>query len=142
MLVRDVIQATVRVSGLTETRLLSHERTRRVARVRQVGMLVSSRVSPASLPSIGRRWGGRDHTTVVHAINRAQALVGAADQIAVETLTGLLEAIGLDALPAARPEGAAVRSDGRVALQSEIATLEIRLALARAKLAALTGAVQ
>ena len=47
--------------------LLSKKRTRNIARPRQVAMYLTKELTPASLPAIGDAFGGRDHTTVLHA---------------------------------------------------------------------------
>lgn len=54
--------------------LLSARRARDVARPRQVAMYLAKKLTPRSLPEIGRRFGGRDHTTVMHAVKRIDAL--------------------------------------------------------------------
>ncbi len=54
--------------------LLSARRAREVARPRQVAMWLAKRLTPRSLPEIGRRFGGRDHTTVMHAVKRIDEL--------------------------------------------------------------------
>jgi chromosomal replication initiator protein len=54
--------------------LLSARRSREVARPRQIAMYLAKRMTPRSLPEIGRRFGGRDHTTVMHAIKRIDEL--------------------------------------------------------------------
>ena len=54
--------------------LLSPRRAREVARPRQVAMYLAKRLTPRSLPEIGRRFGGRDHTTVMHAVKRIDEL--------------------------------------------------------------------
>lgn len=54
--------------------LLSASRARDVARPRQVAMYLAKKLTPRSLPEIGRRFGGRDHTTVMHAVKRIEAL--------------------------------------------------------------------
>ena len=56
------------------TDLLSARRAREVARPRQVAMYLAKRLTPRSLPEIGRRFGGRDHTTVMHAVKRIDEL--------------------------------------------------------------------
>jgi chromosomal replication initiator protein len=56
------------------TDLLSARRAREVARPRQVAMYLAKRLTPRSLPEIGRRFGGRDHTTVMHAVKRIEEL--------------------------------------------------------------------
>ncbi len=52
----------------------SQQRSRRIARPRQVAMFLAREITARSLPEIGRRFGGRDHTTVLHACRRIAAL--------------------------------------------------------------------
>jgi chromosomal replication initiator protein len=54
--------------------LLSARRTRDIARPRQVAMYLAKMLTPRSLPEIGRRFGGRDHTTVMHAVKQIEKL--------------------------------------------------------------------
>ena len=54
--------------------LLSARRARQVARPRQVAMYLCKQLTSKSLPSIGRKFGGRDHTTVMHAVKRIEEL--------------------------------------------------------------------
>ncbi|HEY1726076.1 MAG TPA: chromosomal replication initiator protein DnaA [Steroidobacteraceae bacterium] len=54
--------------------LLSKRRSRSVARPRQVAMALSKELTPLSLPEIGDAFGGRDHTTVMHACKRIKEL--------------------------------------------------------------------
>ncbi|MEC5385056.1 chromosomal replication initiator protein DnaA [Uliginosibacterium sp. H3] len=64
----DVIQKTVAdYYKLKLAELLSPKRTRNIARPRQIAMYLSKELTPASLPAIGEGFGGRDHTTVLHA---------------------------------------------------------------------------
>jgi len=56
--------------------MVSARRAREVARPRQVAMYLAKRLTPRSLPEIGRRFGGRDHTTVMHAVKRIESLRG------------------------------------------------------------------
>ena len=53
----------------------SSRRSRTVARPRQIAMFLSKNLTTRSLPEIGRKFGGRDHTTVIHAIKKVQELV-------------------------------------------------------------------
>ena len=53
---------------------VSKQRSRRVARPRQIAMYLSRKLTERSLPEIGRRFGGRDHTTVLHACKTIEAL--------------------------------------------------------------------
>jgi chromosomal replication initiator protein len=54
--------------------LLSRRRTRTIARPRQMAMALSKELTEHSLPEIGDAFGGRDHTTVLHACRRIEAL--------------------------------------------------------------------
>lgn len=54
--------------------LLSSRRARQVARPRQVAMFLAKQLTEKSLPNIGRQFGGRDHTTVMHAVKRVEEL--------------------------------------------------------------------
>jgi len=74
--------------------ILSPRRARSVARPRQVAMFLAKRLTSKSLPEIGRRFGGRDHTTVIHAVKKIEELRAVDNQIAedVELLRRMLEA--------------------------------------------------
>ena len=54
--------------------LLSKRRTRSIARPRQIGMALAKELTNHSLPEIGDAFGGRDHTTVLHACRRIASL--------------------------------------------------------------------
>jgi chromosomal replication initiator protein len=58
------------------TDMSSARRARAVARPRQVAMYLAKTLTLRSLPEIGRRFGGRDHTTVLHAVRKIEGLVG------------------------------------------------------------------
>ncbi len=60
----------------------SARRARSVARPRQVAMFLSKQLTARSLPEIGRKFGGRDHTTVMHAVRKVEELCEADPQIA------------------------------------------------------------
>jgi chromosomal replication initiator protein len=66
--------------------LLSARRARDVARPRQVAMYLAKKLTPRSLPEIGRRFGGRDHTTVMHAVKRIEELRAADREIDADVL--------------------------------------------------------
>jgi len=52
----------------------SRRRARAVARPRQVAMYLAKKLTPRSLPEIGRVFGGRDHSTVIHAVRTIEAM--------------------------------------------------------------------
>ena len=74
--------------------LMSARRAREVARPRQVAMYLAKKLTPRSLPEIGRRFGGRDHTTVMHAVKRIEELRASDREIDADVvrLTRLLDA--------------------------------------------------
>lgn len=79
--------------GLKVAELLSERRARDVARPRQIAMYLAKKMTPRSLPEIGRRFGKRDHTTVMHAVKRVEQLRADDPEIDsdVATLTRLLD---------------------------------------------------
>ena len=71
----DTIQKTVAEHyALKQADLISERRARAIARPRQVAMWLAKQITTRSLPDIGRRFGGRDHTTVLHAVRRIEQL--------------------------------------------------------------------
>jgi len=63
------IQELVSVSyGLHPKHMVSHERLRHIVWPRQIAMYLTRELTRRSLPAIGAAFGGRDHTTVIHAI--------------------------------------------------------------------------
>jgi chromosomal replication initiator protein len=73
--VTDIQAAVSRHFGISREELLSSTRTTRVAWPRQLAMYLARELTSESLPSIGRHFGGRDHTTVLHACRRANAKI-------------------------------------------------------------------
>jgi len=55
--------------------LSAHRRTAAVVKARQIAMYLAKTLTEMSLPEIGRRFGGRDHTTVLHAVRKIDALI-------------------------------------------------------------------
>ena len=78
---------------IRKAEMTSARRARDVARPRQVAMYLSKQLTPKSLPDIGRRFGGRDHTTVIHAVKQIEKLRACDPEIdaAVRLLTRQLE---------------------------------------------------
>jgi hypothetical protein len=64
--------------------LISARRAANVVRPRQIAMYLAKKLTPRSLPDIGRRFGGRDHTTVLHAVRKIAGLVLTDDALAQE----------------------------------------------------------
>jgi len=72
--IEEIQRKTAEYYKLDLRELHSARRARRVARPRQVAMYLARELTSRSLPDIGRRFGGRDHTTVLHACRRIEAL--------------------------------------------------------------------
>lgn len=72
--VDEIQKATADHFGLKQADLISASRARAIARPRQAAMWLVKQLTTRSLPDIGRRFGGRDHTTVLHAVRRIEEL--------------------------------------------------------------------
>lgn len=69
---------------MTLAELRSPRRTAKVVRARQIAMYLAKKLTEQSLPEIGRRFGGRDHTTVLHAVRKMEVLAVSDQSIADE----------------------------------------------------------
>jgi chromosomal replication initiator protein len=74
--IEDIQRIVARQYNVSRADLLSSRRTANVVRPRQVAMYLAKTLTLRSLPEIGRRFGGRDHTTVLHAVRKIEGLVG------------------------------------------------------------------
>ncbi len=86
--VDDIQKAVAEHYSLRQADLLSERRNRAIARPRQAAMWLAKQLTTRSLPDIGRRFGGRDHTTVIHAVRRIEELK-AADPVLTQDLETL-----------------------------------------------------
>jgi chromosomal replication initiator protein len=79
--------------GIRLADMQSARRARAVARPRQVAMYLAKQLTPRSLPEIGRKFGGRDHTTVIYAIRKIEELRTGDPLLSedIETLRRLLQ---------------------------------------------------
>jgi chromosomal replication initiator protein len=73
--IEDIQRVVARQYNVSRADLLSSRRTANVVRPRQVAMYLAKTLTLRSLPEIGRRFGGRDHTTVLHAVRKIENLV-------------------------------------------------------------------
>ncbi|WP_425105466.1 helix-turn-helix domain-containing protein [Ancylobacter sp.] len=88
----DVQRVVCRHYGVTREDLLSQRRTAAVVKPRQIAMYLAKVLTLRSLPEIGRRFGGRDHTTVLHAVLKLTRQVEIDAALAAE-VAGLTAAI-------------------------------------------------
>jgi chromosomal replication initiator protein len=89
----DIQAAACAHFGVSMQELLSSTRSAHIAWPRQVAMYLARELTTESLPSIGRRFGGRDHTTVLHAWRRTSARI-AVDGAAREAVQKLCDNLG------------------------------------------------
>lgn len=71
----EIQQAVAEHFGMRLAEMVSHRRSRSVARPRQIAMYLARELTPLSLPVIGRHFGNRDHTTVLHAIRHVPQMM-------------------------------------------------------------------
>lgn len=93
--VSEIQTATCKFFGLSPDELLSSGRTARIAWPRQVAMYLSRELTDESLPAIGRHFGGRDHTTVLHACRRATARISD-DEVSRDAVEKLCKELGCE----------------------------------------------
>jgi chromosomal replication initiator protein len=72
--IENIQRAVCREFSLTLSQLKSRDNSRARAYPRQIAMYLSKELTPASLPQIGREFGGKHHTTVLHSINKITQL--------------------------------------------------------------------
>jgi chromosomal replication initiator protein len=74
--------------------LIGPKRIRTIARPRQIAMYLSKHMTLRSLPEIGRRFGGRDHTTIMHGVRKIEEMMATDSQLAddLQLLRRMLEA--------------------------------------------------
>ena len=82
--IEEIQRIVARQYNVSRADLLSSRRTANVVRPRQVAMYLAKTLTLRSLPEIGRRFGGRDHTTVLHAVRKIEGLVNSDNALAEE----------------------------------------------------------
>ena len=82
--IEEIQRVVSRQYNVSRGDLLSSRRTANVVRPRQIAMYLAKTLTLRSLPEIGRRFGGRDHTTVLHAVRKIEGLVGSDTALADE----------------------------------------------------------
>jgi chromosomal replication initiator protein len=82
--VDDILKVVGRHYNVARTDLLSPRRARNIVMARQVGMYLAKKLTPRSLPEIGRRFGGKDHSTVLHAVRKIEGLLATDERLARE----------------------------------------------------------
>ena len=73
--IEDIQRVVAKHYNVSRQELVSNRRTRVIVKPRQIAMYLSKTLTPRSFPEIGRRFGGRDHTTVLHAVRKIEDLI-------------------------------------------------------------------
>jgi chromosomal replication initiator protein len=73
--IEDIQRVVSRHYNVSRQELVSDRRTRVIVKPRQIAMYLAKTMTPRSFPEIGRRFGGRDHTTVLHAVRKIEELI-------------------------------------------------------------------
>jgi chromosomal replication initiator protein len=89
----QIQEAAADLFGVSQSQLLARDRTPRVSLARQVAMYVARELTDETLPAIGRSFGGRNHTTVLHAHRRITAEL-ASDQDTADAVDALRTRLG------------------------------------------------
>jgi len=82
--IEDILKVVSRHFNVGRTDLLSARRAREVVMPRQIGMYLAKKLTQRSLPEIGRRFGGRDHSTVLHAVRKIDEQMKTNEKLARE----------------------------------------------------------
>lgn len=82
--VRDIQRAVCARFRMSLAELVGQQRTAVIALRRQMAMYLCKKMTARSLPDIGRRFGGKDHTTVFHAVRKIEKLVTTDEEVARE----------------------------------------------------------
>ena len=92
---QTIIDQTAKMFGFTVDELRGKSRRRPLVTARQIGMYVCREMTDLSYPAIAREYGGRDHTTVIHAVDKIAALMSERRQI-FDQVTELIQTIRTD----------------------------------------------
>jgi chromosomal replication initiator protein len=93
LLIREIQGAVAAHFRLPMSCMTSARRSRKEARPRQIAMYLARELTPKSLPQIGRMFGWRDHTTVIHACKQIERLAGIDKEVA-EHVSQIREDLG------------------------------------------------
>ncbi len=82
--IKLIIKIVSQFYDVAAMEVMSDRRTANIVRPRQISMYLAKTMTLKSLPEIGRRFGGRDHTTVLHAVRKIEGLVESDERLADE----------------------------------------------------------
>jgi chromosomal replication initiator protein len=82
--IEDIQRVVARHYNVSRQELVSNRRTRVIVKPRQIAMYLAKTLTPRSFPEIGRRFGGRDHTTVLHAVRKIEEMISGDQKLSQE----------------------------------------------------------
>ena len=85
--IEDIQKQVGKFYGVTVKEIKSTKRTQNIVLARQVGMYLAREMTDNSLPKIGKEFGGRDHSTVLHAYNKIKNMLAQDDSLKIEMET-------------------------------------------------------
>ncbi len=88
-----ILDTTAEMFGMTIEDLTGKSRSRPLVTARQISMYVFRQMTDFSYPAIGREFGGRDHTTVIHAVDKIGTLMKQRRAI-FDQVTALMQRLG------------------------------------------------
>lgn len=122
--IANIQEAVVQHYHLTKRDMIANRRARRVVMPRQIAMYLAKQLTLRSLPEIGKLFGGRDHTTVLHAVRKIEKAVSenasfAAEietlQKRIDEITSGKRVIDVDTIPADEMDELAARIAAKLA---------------------------
>lgn len=93
----DIQRVVCKYYEITRTELLANRRMAYLVRARHVGIYLAKKLTDRSLPEIGRRFGGRDHTTILHSVRKIENILRQTNEkleAEIRHLTVMLGAVG------------------------------------------------
>ena len=95
--IRKIQDAVCAFYGVKRLDMVSQRRTAKVVRPRHIAVYLAREMTVRTLPEIGRAFGGRDHTTIMHAVAKITALIESFDAATIEAITATRAALGASA---------------------------------------------
>lgn len=89
-----ILKETAAHYGVTVADIVSARRTAHVMKPRQMAMYIARITTLRSLPEIGRRIGGRDHTTILHGVRRIEGMIDSGDTALAEDAAAIRKRLG------------------------------------------------
>lgn len=93
--VRAIIAATGRHFGIPPSEIVGQRRCGPIVRARQIAAYITYELTRQSMPWVGRQFGNRDHTTILHAIRRVQGWIDRNDLMTVTALREIKHRLGI-----------------------------------------------